>query len=120
MEDKKYNKSIIQRDTLKSLWVNVNIWEKIKKGTGFHRRSKNISATNSPAPTNSTLASARTRSATQQQQHTRQICTSQLHLFSTIEINIERINDEIEHPEIAEDKISIMEKKQSGEMTFTC
>ena len=39
---------------------------------------------------------------------------------STIRINTERTNDEVEHPEVAEKELSVMEKKQSGERTIPC
>ena len=61
---KKYDKSIIRRKTLEILSVNKCISE--KKRTGSHERCKTISATNNYAPTNSTPALARARSATQQ------------------------------------------------------
>ena len=66
MQNKRYNKSIIQRKTLaRNFMDKCKHFRKKKKTTYFHRRSKNISATNSSVPTNSSPASGRTRSTKQ-------------------------------------------------------
>ena len=90
-----------------------------KKIKAFYEKRKYSSGKNSTRPTKSTPSSSATRTTAGMQQYKISITiTDGDQTLSTSGINIKRIDDEAEFPKVSGNSVSIMGKKQLGEVTF--
>ena len=95
-----------------------------QKRKGFYGNSESISTKNNFQTTNSTSASSKTRWVVQLNNTTKiNIVTKQTFNDDqtplTSWIGTTQTNDEVEHPDVAENNLSVMEYKQSFEMTIS-
>ena len=120
----KINLKRYEADESKRNYVGKCISLRKQKRKDIYENSENISAKNNFPPTNSTSPSTKISWIVQLNNTTKtDIVTTQTFNHnqtpSTSWIGTTQSNDDVEHPDVAENNLSVMEYKQSFEMTIS-